>query len=153
MDLLLWSFWDYLAVFILWFVNWRSLSIFEKSTSLKYVMTFSSFGSTYVTATKGNPLINIVNTPTDGTQDKLLKVEYLKVRKQYKYRHECRKCSQINLEMIYWILLIIFKRQTKKGQNSPQHTITRNRKSRCISRRWKFCYTKKHYSALWNLPR
>ena len=64
-------------------------------------MTFSSFGSTYVTATKGNPLINIVNTPTDGTQDKLLKVEYLKVRKQYKYRYEYRKCSQINLEVIY----------------------------------------------------
>ena len=35
--------------------------------------------SFFFLATKGNPLINLVNTPTDGTQDKLLEVEYLKV--------------------------------------------------------------------------
>ncbi len=28
----------------------------------------------------GGPLVNLVNTPTNGTDDKLLKVEYLKVR-------------------------------------------------------------------------
>ena len=36
-------------------------------------------------ATSGGPLINLVNTPTDGTSDKLLMVEYLKVR----HSHYC----------------------------------------------------------------